>query len=815
MRIVAPAGNMERFYSAVNAGADEIYMGLKGFGARRNAENFTLEEFKQALDYAQERGARIFLTLNTLMKNVEIEFLYQNFKALYEHGLDAVIVQDLGYFRFLKENFPDIDLNTLMKNVEIEFLYQNFKALYEHGLDAVIVQDLGYFRFLKENFPDIDYHGSTQMTVANHVEAEYLRKLGFKRVVLPREMSFEEIKKIRENTEIELEIFVSGALCICYSGNCYMSSFIGGRSGNRGMCAQPCRKMYTSSEGDTGYLLSPKDQLMGYEEIKKLKEIGINSIKIEGRMKEKTYVFEAVNYFKNLINGIKAEERVSSIFNRGYSKGYFYEKRDSVMNRNYPANMGKPIGIISGKELTLEENIMLGDGIIYLSKDYETLGGDYINRIEKKNRKEKFKTISGKELTLEENIMLGDGIIYLSKDYETLGGDYINRIEKKNRKEKFKTAEKGDRIILINAPKGAKYVFKNYDKEVNDDIESKLKNSSKKKEISMEFIGKEGEYPLLKVSAVNNQGKEIVVTIKGDSLIEKAAKRGAEKENIIEKLSETGDTVFKVKECNVYIDNNIFIPLSLLKQLRRDVLEELRIKLVESHRRNLKTTEIFRIPIEKDEPKHCEVSVMVTNDIQEKIVRELGIKKIYKRGFDIARENNLEKIDLNSELAVNLYQVLKNRNRDVTVGWNLNIGNIYSINEYSKIPNVKTVIITPELSFEQIENIGKVSVRKALLGYSKLKGMYLELPVFKNGEIITNEQGDKFIIRKNELGNDEIYFEKPLNILSQVKRLGKIGIDEVVIELLDETEEEIRFLIKNIDKKENAYSPYNYERGLF
>lgn len=721
MRIVAPAGNMERFYSAVNAGADEIYMGLKGFGARRNAENFTLEEFKQALDYAHERGARIFLTLNTLMKNVEIEFLYQNFKALYEHGLDAVIVQDLGYFRFLKENFPDID-----------------------------------------------YHGSTQMTVANHVEAEYLRKLGFKRVVLPREMSFEEIKKIRENTEIELEIFVSGALCICYSGNCYMSSFIGGRSGNRGMCAQPCRKMYTSSEGDTGYLLSPKDQLMGYEEIKKLKEIGINSIKIEGRMKEKNYVFEAVNYFKNLINGMKAEERVSSIFNRGYSKGYFYEKRDSVMNRNYPANMGKPIGIISGKELTLEENIMLGDGIIYLSKDYETLGGDY-----------------------------------------------INRIEKKNKKEKFKTAEKGDRIILINAPKGAKYVFKNYDKEVNDDIESKLKNSSKKKEISMEFIGKEGEYPLLKVSAVNNQGKEIVVTIKGDSLIEKAAKRGAEKENIIEKLSETGDTVFKVKECNVYIDNNIFIPLSLLKQLRRDVLEELRIKLVESHRRNLKTTEIFRIPVEKDEPKHCEVSVMVTNDTQEKIVRELGIKKIYRRGFDIARENNLEKIDLNSELAVNLYQVLKNKNRDVTVGWNLNIGNIYSINEYSKIPNVKTVIITPELSFEQIENIGKVSARKALLGYSKLKGMYLELPVFKNGEIITNEQGDKFVIRKNELGNDEIYFEKPLNILSQVKRLGKIGIDEVVIELLDETEEEIRFLIKNIDKKENAYSPYNYERGVF
>ncbi len=722
MKIVAPAGNMERFYSAVNAGADEIYMGLKGFGARRNAENFTLEEFKQALDYAHERGTRIFLTLNTLMKNVEIEFLYHNFKVLYEHGLDAVIVQDLGYFRFLKENFPDID-----------------------------------------------YHGSTQMTAANHVEANYLKSLGFRRVVLPREMSFEEIKKIRENTDIELEIFVSGALCICYSGNCYMSSFIGGRSGNRGMCAQPCRKMYTSNTGEKGYLLSPKDQLMSFDEIQKLKEIGINSIKIEGRMKEKNYVFEAVSYFKNLIQGNNVKERVSSIFNRGYSKGYFYDNgsAENIMNKNYPANMGKPLGIISGKELKLEEDIMLGDGIIYLSKDYETLGGDY-----------------------------------------------INRIEKKNKKDRFKTAEKGDRIILINAPKGAKYVFKNYDKNINDDIEGKFKNAGKKKDVILTFVGREGEYPVLTAETINNRRKVIKAEIKGETLIEKAAKRGADKDNVAEKLSETGETTFFVKECNVYIDNNIFLPLSVLKQMRRDVLEKLSTELIESHRRE-HSEKIFRIKIETDERKNPEISVMVTTDKQAEVVKNLGIKKIYRRGADIARENNLEKVDLNSPLAVNLYQVLENKTNNVTVGWNLNIGNIYSLYEYSKIPQVKTVILSPELSYEQIENIGKAPVRKALLGYSKLKGMYLELPVFKNGEIITNEQGDNFIVRKNELGNDEIYFEKPLNVLSQVKRLGKIGIDEVVIELLDENEEEIKYIIKNIDKKENVYRPYNYERGVF
>ena len=722
MKIVAPAGNLERFYSAVNAGADEIYMGIKGFGARRNAENFTLEEYKEAIDYAHKRGSRIFLTLNTLMKNVEIDFLYTNLKALYEYGLDAIIVQDLGYFRFIKENFPDIDI-----------------------------------------------HGSTQMTVANHFESEYLRKLGFKRVVLPREMTFEEIKKIRENTSIELEVFVSGALCISYSGNCYMSSFIGGRSGNRGMCAQPCRKLYTK-DSKCNFLLSPKDQLMGKEEIQKLKSIGINSIKIEGRMKEKTYVNEAVTYFKDMIADINRDEKLSNVFNRGYSKGYFYSdtKSSDIMNRNYSATMGKSIGIISGKELVLE------DGII-----------------------------------------LGDGITYLSRDYEVLGGEYINRIEKKNQREKFKEANIGDKIILRNAPKGAKYVFKNFDKEVIDEITQRLKQENKKQEIELIFEGKLGEKPVLKGKIANNYGKEIVETIVGENPIEQASKKSADAKSIEEKLCETGDTPFVVTDCKVYIGNNIFMPVSVLKELRRNLLQILEEKLVESYRRNLGERKIFKIEIEKDRVKTPEISVMVTTKEQEKIVRDLGIKKIYHRGFDVAKEGNLEKIDLNSHLATNLYQVLENETKDITVGWNLNIGNIYSLNEFSKIPNVKTIILSPELKYEEIENIGRVPVRKAMLGYSKLKGMYIELGILGDGDTFVNEQNDIFISRINELGNDEIYFKKPLNVLSQVRRLGKLGIDEVVIELLDETEQEINDIINNIDKKENAYSPYNYERGVF
>lgn len=722
MKIVAPAGNLERFYSAVNAGADEIYMGIKGFGARRNAQNFTLDEYKEAIDYAHKRGTRIFLTLNTLMKNVEIDFLYTNLKALYEYGLDAIIVQDLGYFRFIKENFPEIDI-----------------------------------------------HGSTQMTVSNHFEAEYLRKLGFKRVVLPREMTFEEIKKIRENTLIELEVFVSGALCISYSGNCYMSSFIGGRSGNRGMCAQPCRKLY-NKEGKCNFLLSPKDQLMGKDEIQKLKSIGINSIKIEGRMKEKTYVNEAVTYFKDMIDNIDREEKLSNVFNRGYSKGYFYKETNpsDIMNRDYSATMGKPIGIISGKELLLEDSIVLGDGITYLSKDYQVLGGDY-----------------------------------------------INRIEKKNQREKFKEAQVGDKIILKNAPKGAKYVFKNFDKVVIDEISSRLKSENKKQEIELIFEGRLGEKPILKGKIINNSGKEIIESLVGENLIEEASKKSADPKNIEEKLMETGDTTFIVKDCKVYIDNNIFLPISVLKELRRNLLKVLEEKLVESYRRNLTNEKIFKIEIEKDEIKTPEISVMVTTKEQEDIVRSLGINKIYHRGYDVAKEENLDKIDLNSNLATNLYQVLENKTDDITVGWNLNVGNIYTLNEYSKIKGVKTVIISPELKYEEIENIGKVPVRKAMLGYSKLKGMYIELGIIADKSTFENEQQDIFISRINEFGNNEIYFKKPLNVLSQVKRLGKLGIDEVVIELLDETEEEINYIIKNIDKKENAYSPYNYERGVF
>ncbi|WP_294531310.1 U32 family peptidase [uncultured Fusobacterium sp.] len=720
MKIVAPAGNMERFYAAVKAGAQEIYMGLKGFGARRNAENFTLEEYKEAIDYAHKRGVKIFLTLNTIMMEKEMEFLYPNLKVLYEHGLDAVIVQDLGYFKYMKENFPNME-----------------------------------------------YHGSTQMTVGNHYEAEYLRKLGFTRVVLPREMTFEEIKKIRENTSIELEIFVSGALCICYSGNCYMSSFIGSRSGNRGMCAQPCRKKYENSSGEKGYLLSPKDQLLGFEEIKKLKDIGIESIKIEGRMKDPNYVFETVSYYRDLIDGIKAQEKSSELFNRGYSKGYFYGNDNYIMNKDYSYNLGKNLGLLSGKELKLKSRVVLGDGIIYLSKDFEKLGGGYINKIELKN------------------------------------GDMSR-----------KSAEANEVIVLKDVPRGSKYVFKSYSKEVNDDAQSKMKKEEQRLLISGNFIGHIGEKPVLELVAKNNLGIEVAVKVIGEKEIEKASKKSLTSEELREKISEMGDSTFTLGEFSCDIDEGIFMPLSVLKSLRRDCVEKLEKELVESYRR--KAGNRYSLPIVEEKPREIELVAIVSNLVQENIVKKYGIEKIYKRGIDIAKEGSLIEHDLNSKLASNLYQLLENNNDKVMVNWNLNITNRYSVEVLAETGKVESVIISPELSFEKIKELGKTSVKKAILGYSRLKGMYIELPLFeKEREILKNEEGDTFTAIKNDVGNTEIYLEKPLNILNDLKKLNDLMIDEVVLEFTTETGAEVEKVLEDMKNRTGFYKAYNYERGVY
>ena len=720
MKIVAPAGNMERFYSAISATADEIYLGLKGFGARRNAENFTVEELKQAIDYAHLRGSRIFLTLNTIMTNREIELLYPTLKDLYNYGLDAIIVQDLGYAEYLHKNFPSIEI-----------------------------------------------HGSTQMTVANYYEINYLKELGFKRIVLPRELSFEEIKEIRKHTDIELEVFVSGSLCISFSGNCYMSSFIGGRSGNRGMCAQPCRKEYKTSCGEKSYFLSPKDQLYGIDEIKKLQEIGVESIKVEGRMKDVSYVYETVSYFRNLINGIDKKENTHKLFNRGYSKGYFYDNDKNIMNREYSYNMGEKIGEVVGKNIRLDEDIVSGDGITFVSKDYKNLGGTYINKIAYKNEK-----------------------------------------------------------LILNFPDGTKYIFRNYNKRLNDEISKKIKNTDKKLEINFDFIAKLNEKLILK-TYLEDENRNRILNLEeiSETLTQKAQKRAISEEDIKEKLSEIGDSEFTVRSIKIDIDENIFIPLSELKNLKRNAVEKFREKILSYFRRDLDSElkennqGYFKLEIEKDEPKDLEIRVIVSNEEQknflENIKGEYNIEEIYYRTYDIAKQSKLSQHNLDNKLASNLYELLENKNSDVMLNWNMNIVNSYTINVLEKIKKLESFIISPEINFSKIRELGKTRLKKALLIYSKLKGMTIDIDLTDNkNEIITNKENDKFNIIRNEYGT-EIFLDKPLNIINIIENIKKLNVDIVVLEFTTETIEDIKKVLKQLKTRKGEYREYNYKRGVY
>lgn len=277
--ILAPAGSMESLIAGVRSGANAIYLGGKSFNARRNAGNFDNEELKKAAEYCHSHGVKVYLTLNILVRDDEMKNAYNTVR-------DALLC----------------------------------------GVDAFIVQDIGVAKMIKEHFPSARLHGSTQMSIMTASGAKAAKEMGFSRIVLPREMSLEEIKEIRESTDLELELFVHGALCMSVSGQCYLSSVIGSRSGNRGLCAQPCRLPFTAG-GNATHALSLKDlSLIG--ELDKLD--GITSLKIEGRMKRPEYVSAAVSAVKKAIDGEYSssdELMLRSVFSRsGFTNGYLNSK---------------------------------------------------------------------------------------------------------------------------------------------------------------------------------------------------------------------------------------------------------------------------------------------------------------------------------------------------------------------------------------------------------------------------------------------------------------------------------------------------------
>ena len=317
--LLAPAGNLEIFKGVIESGADAVYVGGSMFGARAYANNFTEEELLEAIDFAHLRGVKVYLTVNTLIKNSEFSKLYDYLLVYYKRGLDAVIVQDIGVV----------------------------KAIHEY-------------------FPSMEIHTSTQMTVTGADGVRFLSQFGVTRVVMAREVSLAEMKRIHEETGMELEAFVHGALCYSYSGQCLFSSILGGRSGNRGRCAQPCRLPYTVEGKKDEYILSLKD-MCGIKALDKLHDAGVYSLKIEGRMKQLEYACGVVKYYRSYIDSMKPVtdadyDRIKALGNRcGFTDRYYFDHNGSDMvtyvKPNFVSNAAEPSP--EKRKLSIEGELVL------------------------------------------------------------------------------------------------------------------------------------------------------------------------------------------------------------------------------------------------------------------------------------------------------------------------------------------------------------------------------------------------------------------------------------------------------------------------
>lgn len=320
--LLAPAGNLEIFKGVIESGADAVYVGGSMFGARAYANNFTEEELLEAIDFAHLRGVKVYLTVNTLIKNSEFSKLYDYLLVYYKRGLDAVIVQDIGVV----------------------------KAIHEY-------------------FPSMEIHTSTQMTVTGADGVRFLSQFGVTRVVMAREVSLAEMKRIHEETGMELEDFVHGALCYSYSGQCLFSSILGGRSGNRGRCAQPCRLPYTVEGKKDEYILSLKD-MCGIKALDKLHDAGVYSLKIEGRMKQLEYACGVVKYYRSYIDSMKPVtdadyDRIKALGNRcGFTDRYYFDHNGSDMvtyvKPNFVSNAAEPSP--EKRKLSIEGELVLREG---------------------------------------------------------------------------------------------------------------------------------------------------------------------------------------------------------------------------------------------------------------------------------------------------------------------------------------------------------------------------------------------------------------------------------------------------------------------
>lgn len=559
VEILAPAGSMECLKAAITAGADAVYTGGALFGARAYAHNLTEEELLEAIDYVHLHGRRLYLTVNTLIKDREME------KQMYDYLL----------------------------------------PYYRQGLDAVIVQDIGLFRFIRKHFPDLPIHASTQMTLTGVDGAKFLEKEGAQRIVTSRELSMAEVKKIADETELEIESFVHGALCYCYSGQCLFSSFIGGRSGNRGQCAQPCRLLYRTPEAKRPqYLLSLKD-ICTLELIPEMIESGIYSFKIEGRMKKPEYAAAVAFQYRKYADlylkyyeecpaeedpaayamkkyRVREEDRqmLLDLYNRGgFHTGYYHTQNGREMiSLNRPNHAGVPA----------------------------------VKVLAKKGR-----NVTAKALT------------------DLYPQDIIELPMRKGREkaDNYTCKDAVRKGMNVQIPVFADTPFK------RDEIWMRTRNSTLIDTLREEFVnGKIKEricgtfrlYPQEKATlTVKCRDAEIMVA--GEKAQE-ALSQPMSRERIEKQLRKTGNTEFEFSFLKAEIGEKVFLPMQSLNELRREALETLEKVICEKYRRSgeVKDPEEDKTELSMEEEVLSGWTASVrTAEQMEVILEEEAIGRIY------------------------------------------------------------------------------------------------------------------------------------------------------------------------------------------
>ena len=719
--LLIPVGNKECLLAAIHNGADAVYLGGKKFGARAYSNNFDQQEMIEAIKLCHLYGVKIYVTVNTMIYNEEIE-------------------EVLSYLNFLNSN----------------------------NVDAVIMQDNGLIEITRKYIPDLEIHVSTQAHNHNEPAINYYKELGCTRVVFDRESSLEAINSIK--TPIEKEVFVYGALCICYSGNCLFSALNGGRSANRGMCVGSCRlpyKLYIENQlKDNGYLLSTKD-LNTLNKLKEILDSKIDSLKIEGRMKSKEYVAVVTKTYRKLIDAYynnqeliltkEDKDNLLKTYNREFTNGYLFNE-NNIINKKTSNHQGIKIGTVVGvnnKRITikLDEDLNQNDAI----------------RFDKPNKGMYVNTLYNQKGLLVSNITKNN----------------ICQVDNKER-------------IMIKDLLGSN-VLKTIDTKLNQELNN---IPEKKIPIDITFTANKGSNSILTITDNTN-----IIEIQGN-IVEEAKSAPITKERIEEQLSKLGTTPYQSNKININIDNNIFINIKELNELRRQATEQLTINREGTSKSEIqlnikepvsRTTSTPKISILTRTEE--QINIALRNNIDFIYTTDINLYNKYKDKKNIYLRLNrvIEKHpEYNQErlLCTELGSVIKyNHNNEIRTDYYLNVANDYTIDKLTKL-NSKSVTLSVELELDQLNKI-KNKENSEIIIYGTPECMIIKndiLNIENKKAHLEDTKNNKYKIIYD--GYTHIFNSSKINLIDKLNKLKGFGTYR--IELLDEGVIETQTIINKI-----------------